>query len=114
MSCCGKHKDRKGRPLPAHDAHDILPDAPCVLCADKHLSYAFHLSEEHPYELANRKRIVGALVAAAWHIHKDAPELAMMLRDIRHDVQHKRDVSGSRWAAALSLMDLIVEKELTP
>ena len=75
--------------IPYHDAHDIMPDEECILCAEKHYSYAMQLSKEIGYVAINRQKIIGELVAAQWHIYKYNEELANKIRDIRHFVQER-------------------------
>lgn len=108
MSCgCGKHKDRNGRQMPEIDAHDILPSEPCVFCAEKHLSYAYHLSKEVGYSQPNRDDIIGALVAAQWHVHPFSMPIAKALRVIRHQIQERKEADVD-WLPVISAMDTLV------
>ena len=100
--CCGKHHKRHDTRLAATD-HSIRPDEPCVLCAEKHLSTAYALSQECGYVPINRQRIIGELAAAQWHSWKTDGALAEMIRDIRHAVQARS--SSIEWVNALQIMD---------
>lgn len=111
MSCCGKHLDRAGRPMPPHDGHAILPSEPCIFCAEKHLDYAFHLSSrEVGYSAVNRADAIGSMVAAQWHLHPFDFELAKSLRDIRHRIQMRQEAAID-WKPALSAMDALASAE---
>ena len=112
MGCgCGNHKDRNGRPMPVMDAHEILPSEPCIFCAEKHLSYAYHISKEVGYAAPNRQDIIGALVAAQWHIYRDNYQFAVKLRNARHLIQERKESSVS-WLPHITEMDSIVSQAL--
>lgn len=112
MGCgCGNHKDRTGKPMPPMDAHEILPSEPCIFCAEKHLSYAYHLSKEVGYSAPNRQDIIGALVAVQWHIHRDNYPFAVKLRNARHLIQERQE-SSVQWLPLLVEMDAIVTQAL--
>jgi hypothetical protein len=114
MSCgCGQHKDRTGKPLEKADTPEkILPAEECVMCAEKHLSTAYALAQERGYVPVNRQRIIGELVACQWHIWKTNLKLAESIRDIRHLIQHRREVEIF-WEPVLSAIDSEVQKEIT-
>jgi hypothetical protein len=93
-----------------HDAHDILPDEECILCAEKHYSYAMELAEEIGYVAVNRQKIIGQLTAAQWHIFKYDVKLANDMRDIRHLVQ-ERQHDLIDWKPICIALDALIEKD---
>lgn len=97
--------------MPLTDAHEILPSEPCIFCAEKHLSYAYHISKEVGYAAPNRQDIIGALVAAQWHIHRDNYPFAVKLRNARHLIQERQE-SSVQWLPLLVEMDAIVTQAL--
>ena len=67
------------------------PITPCILCAEKHFSTAMMLANEAGYTSLNRQFIIGELAAAQMHVFKTYPELAEMIREIRHLIQYRKD-----------------------
>lgn len=78
--------------IPVHDEFSIKPDEECILCGEKHYSYAKRLAQEIGYVAVNRQDIIGELVAAQAHTNKYDEELANKIRDIRHLVQERTEI----------------------
>ena len=107
MSC----KCTKKLPGAVDAPHLILPDEPCLFCAEKHISTAMQLANECGYEVPNRQKIIGELVLAQWHLYRDHYSLAEKLRDIRHLVQSRESKIGSAWADVCSEIELLIRKQ---
>ena len=111
MSCCGQHRIEHGKgDFPAGNEHYKAPEEPCVFCAEKHIGTAKELARENGYEVPNRLAIIGQLVAAGWHLHKENPELAAKVRDIRHLIQWRREAEVDWMPVAVEIDRLATEE----
>ena len=109
MSCCQQH--RPGAVENPATQFILRPDAPCVFCAEKHLSYAWRLAAECGYAEANRQAIVGELYACEAHLFSSQQELAGKVRAARHLVQYRRE-GEIAWEPLMIDMDALVQEEL--
>lgn len=113
MSCRGCKERRKAGYKQNPDAPEyfIMPDEPCVLCAEKHLSTAWSLAREAGYTPVNRQHVIGELVACQWHIFRAQPDFAEQVRQARHLLQWRKEQEID-WRALLEKMDALVVKDL--
>ena len=95
---------------PYHDAHDILPDEECIMCGEKHYSYAMELAAEIGYVPVNTQKIIGQLTAAQWHVFKYDEQLANDIRDVRHYVQ-ERTPDLIDWKPICIKLDELIKKD---
>lgn len=112
MCCGGKHKSERTaakRERPAD--YFLTPFAPCVLCAEKHISDAWDLARECGYETPNRQTVIGALGSAARHLWSDHREFAERVRAFRHQIQLRQE-SGLDWRPILTEIDVLAAAEV--
>lgn len=110
MGCCGRHLLSRPKPLDAETANRdyavtgiMPPEEPCAFCAEKHLSLAHEIAMREPgYSGINRQRVIGQLSAAEWHLYKENRETCEKVRELRHDIQHRKPVDESRWVELLT------------
>lgn len=95
---------------PYHDAFEILPDEECIMCAEKHYSYAMELASEIGYIAVNNQKIIGQLVASQWHVAKYDEQLANDMRDIRHLVQ-ERTTESIDWKPICLRLEELIKKD---
>ena len=95
---------------PYNDAHDILPDEQCIMCGEKHYSYAMELASEVGYVAVNNQKIIGQLVASQWHVNTYDEKLANDIRDIRHYVQ-ERTPELINWKPICIRLEELVRKD---
>ena len=93
------------------EKNDIAPDEQCLLCGEKHFSYAMQLANEIGYIEVNTQRIIGELVASQWHIHEKYPEISESIREIRHLIQ-ERTTSQIDWAFVAKSIHSAVLKDI--
>lgn len=74
------------------------PTEQCDACAAKHFATAWALARENGYGGANKMRIIGELVLSQWHIWQKHRDIALVVRDLRHEVG-KNQVDEERWAS---------------
>ena len=103
MTCSCRKKGDAGRDVPQANG-GILPNEPCPLCAEKHLSTAASLAREIGYEAANRKYIVNELHRAIWHLANANPGLAAKIGKMARSIQDGAKTT-MEWDALLAAID---------
>lgn len=87
------------------------PDENCFQCAEKHLGTAYALlHKEAGYKELNRLHYLGELNNAFNHLYGVNPQFAEKIRDLRHDIQLRKDVTDERWQQLALEMDFIQKK----
>jgi hypothetical protein len=112
MACrCKKHQigaTASADPLEPVADYNTLPDEPCDICAEKHFSEAFRLAFERGYETPNRQIIIGELLLAVRHCYRPHRELAEKLRELRHQIQLRREPPHQEWVSVCADFEKIL------
>ena len=96
-------------------AATLSPEDSCVICAQKHFTQARRAMCEFGYELNEDTHdfAIGELGLAICHVREDYPDLAMIIREIRHYIQYwKYAEIGDRWQNASAEINRIIRKDL--
>ena len=102
---CACHQSKIDKPTD----YTQQPDRACDICGEKHFSNALILAEEKGYFAINRQRIIGELVAAAWHIFEKHRPTAEKIRDLRHKIQERKRVYLTDWESIAIDFEKILE-----
>lgn len=92
------------------EGHGKNPEAQCVACAEKHISYALALSKEAGYVPVNRQRIIGELVAAEIHLYRKWPAMAERVRTLRHCIQDRNEEAAD-WTGLCLEIEALMHQE---
>lgn len=88
--------------------HSATPYDQCLICTEKHFSAAFIEAKEFGYIERNRAAIIGDLEGATRHTQEKYKDLAEMFRNLRHEVQmRKENFSFEKW---FEISEMISEK----
>ena len=102
---CGCGKKQAETAVADYSKH---PDDDCFQCAEKHIGTAYALyAKEAGYKELNRLQYIGELNNAFNHLYGVNPQFAEKLRDLRHDIQLRKDVSDERWQQLALELDFI-------
>lgn len=107
--CCGKHNERRPDHAKLEGGFKVLPNEPCIFCAEKHISDAWDLCRECGYEFPNRQTIIGALGSAEKHLFENWRPMFVKVRMARHLAQLRREFE-IEWEPILREIDRLASE----